>query len=523
MSYQQADFASKMDRSYQSAEKINEQVNTENNIFSLTKKKIPLNAIYFICFWNFGICVAIFGSTLLDLACQTSSSLSSMSFLYFLQNFMSLVGCFFSGMLVKKRSFEMNDLLMISSLIMPICVSLMPFTKNIVFLGLLMIVLGFNMGCIDNIANLAILKLHGANVSPFMQAMHFFYGIGAFLTPVIVNTFLNKNFDFTITSSTFKCYNLEEVSTNFPEESTSFMNKSNEILPSFQTSKSSENYTDIETQEKNSSEISASQNTSLSIESIKDFFFSNPFLRLILLISILVFLFEGLQAIHGGYIYSYTVEKFQKEKSKFSSIKNVNHKLIVNRHHSHHIDDAYITAAFWAFFSIGRLVSIFLATKFSSSFMLLLDIIGCFLACLIMILSSAFASLSLLYTGTCLLGLFLSNTTPTSYSLAEIHIGMTPTLTSFVIICAASGEMIFPLIVAFFFEHSGSNSFIAIELMISIVISVTFVRFFFITKTSSQPRSDFIWSNTPYLKEVNMIENTSNSMCYSKMEENDSD
>ena len=51
--------------------------------------------------------------------------------------------------------------------------------------------------------------------------------------------------------------------------------------------------------------------------------------------------------------------------------------MIINRHHQHHqSDDAYITAIFWAFFSLGRLTSIFLATKFSASFMIFIDIVS---------------------------------------------------------------------------------------------------------------------------------------------------
>ena len=42
-----------------------------------------------------------------------------------------------------------------------------------------------------------------------------------------------------------------------------------------------------------------------------------------------------------------------------------------------------------------------------------------------MLLSSFLNTIGLLYLATCLLGLFLSNTTPTSYSLAEFYIGMT--------------------------------------------------------------------------------------------------
>lgn len=159
--------------------------------------------------------------------------------------------------------------------------------------------------------------------------MHFFYGIGAFLTPVIVNNFLNRNFDFTITSSTFKCYNIEEVSFKNSFESSSLLtNKSDEIFNNFPTkrtqfssqtkyafwilafiqlpaplilfylkksSKYSENYTDIELQTQENDQ--SSQNFLLSLENIKKFFNNNPFFQLIVLMSLLVFFFEGLQVI----------------------------------------------------------------------------------------------------------------------------------------------------------------------------------------------------------------------------------
>lgn len=77
--------------------------NTFLKYFPISSKKLPLTIIYCIAFWNFGICVAIFGPTLLDLACQTSSTLSAMSLLYFMQNFTSLLGCFISGLLIKNK------------------------------------------------------------------------------------------------------------------------------------------------------------------------------------------------------------------------------------------------------------------------------------------------------------------------------------------------------------------------------------------------------------------------------------
>ncbi len=76
----------------------NDECNSKNGV-----RKLHLTIIYCISFWNFGICVALFGPTLLDLACQTSSTLSAMSFLYFMQNFTSLLGCFLSGLIIKKK------------------------------------------------------------------------------------------------------------------------------------------------------------------------------------------------------------------------------------------------------------------------------------------------------------------------------------------------------------------------------------------------------------------------------------
>lgn len=72
-----------------------------NILKSTSTNKIPLTVIYCMVFWNFGICVALFGPTLLDLACQTGTSLTAISWLYFIQNFTSLIGCIASGLLIK--------------------------------------------------------------------------------------------------------------------------------------------------------------------------------------------------------------------------------------------------------------------------------------------------------------------------------------------------------------------------------------------------------------------------------------
>jgi hypothetical protein len=70
-------------------------------LFQTSRQKVPLTILYCMVFWNFGICVAIFGPTLLDLACLTGSSLTTLSWLYLIQNSMSLVGCLTSGVILR--------------------------------------------------------------------------------------------------------------------------------------------------------------------------------------------------------------------------------------------------------------------------------------------------------------------------------------------------------------------------------------------------------------------------------------
>ena len=111
----------------------------------------------------------------------------------------------------------------------------------------------------------------------------------------------------------------------------------------------------------------------------------------------------------------------------------------------------------------------------------------------------------LIYFSTCLFGLFLSNTTPSSFSLAEIYIGMTrkcsiillvyltkimsffiASLTSFVILNAAIGEIVLPLIVGSLFEKAGAISFLIVELLATVLALIIFLKFWQYCRQNSQ-------------------------------------
>jgi len=47
---------------------------------------------------------------------------------------------------------------------------------------------GFAMGIIDAVGNTTLMYLHGAKVGPWMQTMHFCFGVGAFIAPLLVRS-----------------------------------------------------------------------------------------------------------------------------------------------------------------------------------------------------------------------------------------------------------------------------------------------------------------------------------------------
>ena len=45
---------------------------------------------------------------------------------------------------------------------------------------------GANMGVLDTIGNTLLIYAHGDKIGPWMQAMHFHFGLGALLSPLFV-------------------------------------------------------------------------------------------------------------------------------------------------------------------------------------------------------------------------------------------------------------------------------------------------------------------------------------------------
>ncbi|KAH0618879.1 hypothetical protein JD844_018403 [Phrynosoma platyrhinos] len=78
-----------------------------------------------------------------------------------------------------------------SSLAISVVFAIIPLCHNVVVLAVVMAMAGLAMGCIDTLSNMQLVKIYQKDSAVFLQALHFFVGFGALLSPLIADPFLS--------------------------------------------------------------------------------------------------------------------------------------------------------------------------------------------------------------------------------------------------------------------------------------------------------------------------------------------
>lgn len=118
-------------------------------------------------FWSFGMCVAFLGPTLLDLGCKTQTVFSTMSWVFFSQSLLILLGAAAGGVLVERLT--PNLTLVMGTAGMALTMALIPVCHVLGVLAVVLAIMGFFMGCIDTVSNVYMIRIYGKDVSPFLQ------------------------------------------------------------------------------------------------------------------------------------------------------------------------------------------------------------------------------------------------------------------------------------------------------------------------------------------------------------------
>lgn len=157
---------------------------SQNSIKSPDKRKISKTIGYYLGFIGLGLTTASLGPTLPGLAEHTHTQLSQISFLFTARALGYLFGSLQGGRLYDRLSGHL--VVTVTLVLMAITLALVPIMPLLWLLTIVLLFLGFAEGCLDVGGNTMLVWVHGRKVGPFMNGLHFFFGLGAFLSPIII-------------------------------------------------------------------------------------------------------------------------------------------------------------------------------------------------------------------------------------------------------------------------------------------------------------------------------------------------
>ncbi|CAH2221014.1 major facilitator superfamily domain-containing 4A [Pelobates cultripes] len=476
------------------------------------KKNLQPTLTYWSVFFSFGLCIAFLGPTLLDLRCQTHSSLQEITWVFFSQQFCILVGSSMGGVFKKTLKLCLF-VLFISSLVISLVFAIIPFCGHVGVLAMVMAIAGLAMGCIDTISNMQLVKIYQQDSAVFLQVLHFFMGFGALLSPLIADPFLSdtnciqsnntqngsRNLEHirnslvphnpgnvshyelplqgpTITQVSYAFWIMAAINLPVPIAVFLLMYK-NSMVPGCSNQSGTLLSADelaMETQKENEGSNTGVEEAVVEPCEEKDHgvntlccqskkFWNAPysFFAIHACGAFVLFMSDGIVGEYSGFVYSYAVEQPLYLAHKTAG---------------------YLPSLFWAFITFGRLISIPVSYKLAPRSMLFINLTGVVVAFLFLMLSQN--SVAGLFTGTAFLGLFLSSVFPSMLAYTEDILNYKGCATTLLVTAAGMGEMVLQILVGMVIQTEGSYSFLVCGVSLA---SLAFTLFIVLNVLDSLP------------------------------------
>uniref|UniRef100_A0A2K6N3P5 Major facilitator superfamily domain containing 4A n=1 Tax=Rhinopithecus bieti TaxID=61621 RepID=A0A2K6N3P5_RHIBE len=446
----------------------------DGRVSGLLRRNLQPTLTYWSVFFSFGLCIAFLGPTLLDLRCQTHSSLPQISWVFFSQQLCLLLGSALGG--VFKRTLAQSLwALFTSSLAISLVFAVIPFCHDVKVLASVMALAGLAMGCIDTVANMQLVRMYQKDSAVFLQVLHFFVGFGALLSPLIADPFLSEAncLPANSTANTTSRGHLFHVSRVLAQHHVEAKPWSNQTFPELTPKDGagtrvsyafwimalinlpvpmavlmllskerlltccpqrrplllSADELALETQPPEKEDASS---LPPKFQSHPDeFAFSQPHVEA----SLVTPLPE--RGAYSAFVYSYAVEK----------PLSVGHKVA-----------GYLPSLFWGFITLGRLLSIPISSRMKPATMVFINVVGVVVTFLVLLIFSY--NVVFLFVGTASLGLFLSSTFPSMLAYTEDSLQYKGCATTVLVTGAGVGEMVLQMLVGSIFQAQGSYSFL---------------------------------------------------------------
>ncbi|MEA3334852.1 MAG: MFS transporter [Chloroflexota bacterium] len=288
---------------------------TETTIASASDRiKRTQTAAYFASFIVLGLVMAALGPTLPGLAENTRSTVGQIGILFTAQALGVLVGDLISGRWYDRA--PAHPFLAVVMLLVAVTLLLTPILSSLPVLAVVMFLMGIGLGSTDVGGNTLLVWVHRDDVGPRMNALHFFFGLGALLVPLLVALVISTTGEITW------AYWLLAIIV--VPAALMFMR-----VPS-------------PTRLQQSAEVSTAEARWL----------------LVFLIAAMFFLFVGAELSFGGWIYTYAISL------DLATVTTA----------------GYLTSLFWGALTLGRLLSIPIAARVRPRYILMVDIAGMILS-----------------------------------------------------------------------------------------------------------------------------------------------
>lgn len=471
----------------------------DERIFSLLKLHWRHTLTYWSVFFSFGLCIAFLGPTILDLRCQTQSTLQQITWVFFSQQFFLLVGSSLGGLFKKTLRCSLSALLC-CTFVISLVFAIIPLCNHVVLLSVAMAIAGTSMGVIDTIANRQLVRLYQRDSATFLQALHFFIGLGALVSPLVADPFLTDDsciLGFNLTtnySPASSSGDLEHLRSSMagqsgalPEMSKFPLHTEGQVITRVSyafwimafinlpvpaavlslmfherflpCSGTSPRLLDKEAQNAQSQSVVTEEGHALlcCCNAAKVRGHPASFYIIHALGGAIVFIADGIIGSYAGFVYTYAV----------SPPLMMGHKTA-----------GCLDSVFWAAITLGRLAFIYLSCKYSAAKLLSVSLVGVIVVqCMLLILHT---SSEFLFVGTCVLGLCISSVFPSMLAFTEDTLDYKGCATTVLVTCASTGEMMLQLLVGSVINIQGSYSFLLCCTIASIIGFFLFLLFLYV-------------------------------------------
>ncbi|MFQ3788928.1 MFS transporter [Halomonas sp. A29] len=149
---------------------------------------------YFVTFIVIGMCVGLLGPALPHLADMTGSGMGQIAILFTARALGTMLGSVLSGALIDR--FDGHKVLAAMLLLLAVGLAAVPFSQALAVLTAVMFLLGLAEVSVNAGANTLLLWTHGAASPPWISALHFCFGLGNMLVPLVLVAVLRLQFSF---------------------------------------------------------------------------------------------------------------------------------------------------------------------------------------------------------------------------------------------------------------------------------------------------------------------------------------